>query len=228
MQSLEGNLFALAANPFQLAMPQALDRGKLDRADLATQLPFANLLEKAEGRALILTQERAAGQSAAGRLVDADLAQGTELLKKVQTNEGVSMLLKLMERHAKNDHLALQVGQLLYDFDCVKALREFMNRRCSQRPYSARKFNLLGLSYLKKSDDEQTGTKSAVDAFQNAIRCVLDYGPAYLNLAQAYQEAGDLTSARQCLRRYLELSPDGDFAADARQRLATMTPGTGP
>jgi hypothetical protein len=103
-----------------------------------------------------------------------------------------------------------------------------MERECQERPYNARKYNLLGLALLR------TDPQKAVDAFKNALRCDLHHGPAYLNLAQAHQQANDVFSAQRCLQRYLELMPYGIHATDARRRLAALGqpivagPGGGP
>ena len=84
---------------------------------------------------------------------------------------------------------------------------------------------LLGLALLmppRAKDDPAASPQEAIDKFRNALRCDLNYGVGYLNLALAYQRAGDATSARACLFRYLELMPQGRYAADAQYRLAEV------
>src|SRR5207248_1178876 len=124
-------------------------------------------------------------------------------------------LLK-QKRHERNLHLALQMGKLLYEEKRLSALQGLIEEHGERLPHDARKFNLLGLALLEGQP------RQAVDAFKNALRCDLRFEPAYLNLAQAYQLANEPQSARMCLQRYLALMPDGDYAADARRRLAAV------
>ena len=63
---------------------------------------------------------------------------------------------------------------------------------------------------------------AAMTAFRNALRCNLYFGPAYFNLAQAYEKTNDPAAARLCLRRYLKLMAYGPLADDARRCLAEM------
>jgi len=125
----------------------------------------------------------------------------------------------------------MEVGKLLYEHHRKAALRRLMERVSQEKPYDARRFNLLGLANLRDRDqpaDSDTKPQVAIEAFKNALRCDLQFGPAYLNLAQAYEEAGNTSAARQCLLRYLQLLPDGPFAEDARRRLGMPATSTGP
>jgi tetratricopeptide (TPR) repeat protein len=194
-------------NPFQLADVPAMS--------------LTTALRQADGRSLVLANDPAAGQAAVAALAVPELDQAAALFKDGKVDEAEALLVKLLgdEQHRRNVRLTLQAGKLLYEHGCKEVLRKLME----QKPFDARKFNLRGVSYLRTPDQGVTdgNPQAAIEAFKNAIRCDLRYGPAYLNLAQAYEQAGDLVAARVCLRRYLELMPNGDYAADARRRLAT-------
>jgi tetratricopeptide (TPR) repeat protein len=127
-------------------------------------------------------------------------------------------LLALVDKkqHRANYHLALHVGRLLYEHNRLAALRQLMERQCGLKPLDAGKFNLLGLALVREDP------RRAIDQFQRALRCDLRFGPAYLNLALAYQAIDEPRSARQCLRRYLKLEPAGVCARDARRRLQEL------
>jgi tetratricopeptide (TPR) repeat protein len=176
------------------------------------------LLQQAEGRTLVLTNDARAAQEAAAKLVDPDLASGADLLKQGQPKEGEKLLDELLGRpqHQRNYHLGLAVGQLFYEHRRFETLHRLMEGQCIQQPADARKFNLLGLALLERQPREAAG------AFKKAIRCDLSYGPGYLNLAQAYRLSNDTPSAVACLRRYLEIQSFGPQAADAARRLAAL------
>src|SRR5205807_9339059 len=141
-------------------------------------------------------------------LADADLVRGADLLKRKQAEAGERLLLDMMnkDRHARNDYLAMHVGKLLYENGRVAAARGLMERQCRHGPRDAHKFNLLGLALVKEA--QQAGPagarpERAIAAFKDALRCDLHFEAAYLNLAEAYRQAGDLQSARLCLQRDL-------------------------
>ncbi|MBL8797806.1 MAG: hypothetical protein JNM56_28165 [Planctomycetia bacterium] len=209
-----------SANAFALAVNLLGGRqGQPDDDDDDSGSPFPHwLLRRAEGRTLVLTNDARAARAEVERLVDPDLARGTDLLKQGKTKEGEQLLDALVRKpeHQRNYHLALAVGQLLYDHQRLEALQRLMEAQCIQQPADARKFNLLGLAQLNRQPREAAG------AFKKSIRCDLTYGPGYLNLAQAYRLANDTPSGVACLRRYLELEPFGPQAADAARRLAEL------
>ncbi len=91
-----------------------------------------------------------------------------------------------------------------------------MKLESRRQPYDARKFNLLGLGQLGQNPSD------AANSFKSALRCDLHYGPAYLNLAQAYQNTNNPAAAAQCLQRYLQLFPAGPLARDAQRRLGAL------
>jgi tetratricopeptide (TPR) repeat protein len=91
-----------------------------------------------------------------------------------------------------------------------------MKRWSRRRPPDPRTFNLLGLAQLP------TSPQQAADAFKSALRCDLRYGPAYLNLALAYDRLGQRPAAVLCLRRSLQLMPQGPLARDAQRRLGEL------
>jgi predicted Zn-dependent protease len=165
---------------------------------------------------LVLTNDAAAANAIVAELSDPELSRAAELLQqgKAESAEQVFQSLLKQKRHEQNLHLALQIGELLYEAKRLPALQKLTEDQCDRLPHDARKFNLLGLALLEGEP------RQAVDAFKNALRCDLRFESAYLNLAQAYQLANDPQSARMCLQRYLAFIPGGVYAADARRRLA--------
>src|SRR5262249_10584824 len=148
-----------------------------------------------------LTNDPTAAEAAIAKLVDPDLAKGKELIAQGKLAEADRVLEQMLLREGQkgNYHLALQVGKLFYENNRFAALDRLMDRICNEEPTDARKFNLQGLALLDRNP------RAAINSFKKAIRCDLRYGPAYLNLAQAYRQANDTPSAIACLRRFLEL-----------------------
>lgn len=217
------NPFGVAFNPFRPLRPREM----ADKDDSPQSL--AELLYRAEGRPLVLNHEPVAAKKALDELVDGDLARGTALLKEGKGDEGQRVLLDMVKRHAGNQYLAVQVGALLHEHGRTKALADLLKPLLDQLdapggalPRDARLYNLLGVALLDGD------VNRAITAFREALRCDLNYGPAYLNLAQAYQKANRAQDARLCLRRYLKLFPDGELADDARRRLNAAGDDNGP
>jgi hypothetical protein len=206
-------------NPFAYLVDLFDFRHRLDDDDEAVEVSLPDwLLQQAEGRTLVLTNDARAAQEAAAKLVDPDLASSADLLKQGKTKEAEKLLDELLKKpeHQRNYHLGLAVGQLLYEHKQFEALHRLMEGQCIQQPADARKFNLLGLALLDRQPREAAG------AFKKAIRCDLSYGPGYLNLAQAYRLGNDTPSAVACLRRYLHIQSFGPHAADAARRLTAL------
>lgn len=205
--------FGYAVNPFQTQI------GVRSDGDGRLQWPrLEDILLAAEGRTLVLSNDTMSAQAALESLIDPDLAKAVELFKQNMGGEAEKILVNLMQRppHDTNYHLALCVGQLFYEHNRKVALEQLMEEQCRKEPRDARKFNLLGVSQLMVKPGE------AIDSFKNALRCDLHFGPAYLNLAQAYEKCARYQPARECLLRYLELMPHGAQAADARRRLSVI------
>jgi predicted Zn-dependent protease len=141
-----------------------------------------------------------------------------KLLEAGQSGEAERLLLGLMKQppHERNDYLALHASKLLHDHHRSGAVRQLLEKRVETRPRSVHKHNLYGLALL------DTDPPQAVVQLQLALRWDLHYGPAYLNLAQAYEKMNRPAEARLCLRRYLRLLPYGPHADDARLRLAAL------
>ncbi len=177
------------------------------------------LLQRLEGRTLVLVNDPARGREAVAAKVDPDLARAGDLLDQGKGEEGEELLLSLIERggHARNWALTLQVGELLHRHDRKAALRRLLERPAVRDAASAPLYNLLGVSFLEGAQPQQAG-----NAFKKALRCDLHYGPAYFNLATAYEKHGDQPAAKACLRRYLELLPGGPLADDALARLGRL------
>jgi hypothetical protein len=205
------NPFGFAYNPFRPVRPN-------DKEDGPQSL--AEVLYRAEGRPLVLCDDPTAANEALAKLIDPDLARGTDLLKQNQGDEADRVLLEMMKRHENNYYLILHVGTLLREHgrkkalaDLLQPLLERLDGRPAALPRDVRLYNLLGLAALGSEPTK------AITAFQNALRCDMDCGPAYLNLAQANTLAGRARDARLCLRRYLALFPKGEWAEEARRRL---------
>lgn len=214
-ESSDDSVFGYAFNPFLLPIGRERDdeEGGSDR-----WLSLRFLSHQMEGRPLLLTNDPTLVQAELSRRACPELVQATELLKQGKEEEAEILLFDLLNQapNRNNVYLALRVGRLLYDQGRIDALQKLMVQRCAQPPRDARQFNLLGLALLEAAPDK------AVLAFKKALRCDLHFGPAYLNLAQAYHKTGDTRSASLCLKRYLDLMPYGPLASDAARRLATL------
>lgn len=216
--------FGVVANPFAVVvnatMRQTARSQRPKQSANPTYESLVALLHRAEGRTLVLTNDPLAARAALAELADPDFQRGVGLLAQGKGDEAEQVFEKLgtQKRHEHNLHLALQIGNRLYEHKRLSALQRWMEQHCEQPPPDARKFNLLGLALLESQP------RQARDAFKNALRCDVRFEPAYLNLAQAYQLANDPNAARLCLQRYLALLPDGVYAADARRRLAAVDP----
>lgn len=177
-----------------------------------------HMLTLADGRVLVLTNDTD-GTELLRDLVDPDLARGAELLRQGKLEEGERILRDLLQKapQRENGALALHIGHMLYNSQRYAAVVDLMKRWSYRRSPDPRKYNLLGLAQL------QANPQQAADAFKSALRCDLHYGPAYLNLALAYEKLNQRPAAAQCLQRYLQLLPMGALAADARRRLGELT-----
>jgi tetratricopeptide (TPR) repeat protein len=206
------DLFRYILNPFR-------DFWAEDADDSEEEPGFGTLavtLSQAEGRPLVLAHDPAVRTHVPA--ADPDLARGVSLLKEGQGDEADRVLLEMTKRLAGNHHLALHVGALLSANGRSAALRTLAGRLDADALKDARVYNLVGVSLL------DTDPRKAVTAFRNALRCNLYHGPAYFNLAQAYEKQSDVASARLCLRRYLKLLAYAPLADDARRRLAELPP----
>jgi len=215
------NPFGFAFNPFR----PLRGREKADKDESPQSL--AEVLYRAEGRPIVLSNDSGSAKDALDHLIDPDLARGTELLKQNKGDAADGVLLEMANRHPGNHALTLHVGSLLQRHGRIRALHTLLRPRLTQLhddgvlfilPKNARLFNLVGLALLATEAKDDT-MNLAMTAFQAALRCDLNYGPAYLNLAEAYWRLQRLAEARACLRRYLKLFPDGEWAEDARRRL---------
>jgi tetratricopeptide (TPR) repeat protein len=207
-------LFRHIINPFRDFMTEDFDED--DEPGFGTLTATLNL---AEGRTLVLAHDTAVRLHVPA--ADPDLARGIGLLKDGRGDEADRVLLEMTKRHAGNIHLTLHVGALLCEHGRKEALRTLTQGLNADALKDARVYNLMGLARL--DNDPQR----AITDFRNALRCNLYHGPAYFNLAQAYEKTNDVVSARRCLRRYLKLMPYAPQAEDARRRLAELPPDAG-
>jgi tetratricopeptide (TPR) repeat protein len=211
------NAFARAVNPFgQFSMGGLPDDDDDEPAPVAMTLEA--LVQRLEGRALILVNDPAKGREAVAQRVDPDLARGADLLKQGKSEEGEQVLLGLCDRegHARNGALTFQAGKLLHEHGRKTALLRLLERPAVRDAGSAGLYNLMGLALIDGN------ARQAINAFKKSIRCDLRYGPAYFNLAAAYDKNGEKSAARQCLRRYLELYPAGMLSDEALERLGRL------
>jgi tetratricopeptide (TPR) repeat protein len=204
-------LFRHIVNPFDGSWS-----GERDEDDEPAVGSLAWALAQAEGRPIVLAAEPTVRTHLPA--ADPDLARGTALLKEGRADEAERLLLAMAGRHAGNYHLALHVGSLLSEHGRKAAVRKLAQGLKADALKDARVYNFVGVSLLE--DDPA----AAVIAFKNALRCNLYEGPAYFNLAQAYEKLNDPASARLCLQRYLKLMSWGPLADDARRRLGELPP----
>jgi tetratricopeptide (TPR) repeat protein len=206
------NAFGYAFNPFRPLRPSEKDESPQS---------LAEVLYRAEGRTIVLSNDDTMAKDVLDKLVDPERAQGSALLAKGNADAADRVLLGMVKRHEGNQYLVVEVGTLLYRHGRTKALAELVKPLLADLDHGGltlardpRLYNLLGVGALEGDANK------AVMAFNDALRCDLNYGPAYVNLAQAYQKANRPADARLCLRRYLKLFPEGELADDARRRLA--------
>lgn len=77
--------------------------------------------------------------------------------------------------------------------------------------------NALGLAFRATGDMEQ-----AIGGYQMAIHLDPKSGAAYRNLAQAYEEIGDVPKAAEFYDRYLLIAPGAADAAQIRDKIAQL------
>jgi hypothetical protein len=176
--------------------------------------PRTEQVRQAAGRKLILTNDPTAGKTAAEALADPDLEKGVDLLK--QRKNADDLLKGLVKKNPKNRFLALHVAKLLLDKQRRDAARGLLMEEWEPSILDVQKHNLLGIAWL---DD---APRTAIEEFQKALGCDPFYGPALLNLSQAFTTVREYHSAEKCLRRYVRHFPGDANAADARRRLADL------
>jgi Tfp pilus assembly protein PilF len=85
------------------------------------------------------------------------------------------------------------------------------------RPDFALAANNLGFVYYR-----QQRYAEAARWLENTVKIDPSRAVAYLNLGDAYFNAGDKAKARQAYSTYLELQPQGSGAAQARAQLQKL------
>jgi tetratricopeptide (TPR) repeat protein len=176
--------------------------------------PLTQQVRQAAGRKLILTNDPSAGKAGAEALADSDLEKGADLLK--QRKNADELLKGLVKKHPKNRFLALHVAKLLLDNQRRDAARAILLEEREPSVLDVQKHNLLGIAWLEDAP------RTAIEEFQKALGCNPNYGPALLNLSQAYTAVRDYQKAEECLRYYVKRYPGDANAADARRRLADL------
>lgn len=114
----------------------------------------------------------------------------------------------------------LRRGQsLLTNKDANGAIIEFL-AALRLKPNSAETSNALGLAFRAAGNLDEASA-----AYQTAIRLDAKFSVAYRNLAQAFEEKGDLSAAAQGYDRYLLLTPGAADAAAIREKIAKLRGG---
>jgi tetratricopeptide (TPR) repeat protein len=221
----EENPFGLILNPYRATGAEFAGGGGDDEDDgdesAGPSSWLRDALVRARGRTLLLTNDPAAAKDALHELADHDLTKAGQLYENKHPADGDKLLLELIgqKKYAPNDYLVLCVGKLLYEHGRHDALRRLLEPRVDVEPRDAHRYNLLGLALL------ESDPSAAAQQFKNALRCDLAYGPAWLNLAEAYARAKEPAAATQCLRHFLHTLPFTPYTDDARQRLAALQAG---
>jgi predicted Zn-dependent protease len=201
--------FAFVINVFQ---PTYRDSEEEDSEEAAGGWEY--LLREACGRQLVLTNQPAAAKAALKEFADGDLDKAAALLDKGANAD--DLLKRLVERHPKNQYLAIHAAKLLLEHHRRVAARDILEMPHEPTIHEADRHNLLGVARLADSP------RDAVGDFRNAISCSLYDPAAYLNLAQAYEQLGEKGNAGRTLLRFLRLFPADPLADDARRRLAAL------
>jgi tetratricopeptide (TPR) repeat protein len=205
----EATLFGAAFNPFR-------------RRSAGAEESLTAALYRAAGRPLVIGNAAPADVAKAlDGMVDPNLDRGIKMLANPGTaadGERILLDLGLSKKAERNAVLTLRVLEALSAHDRSTAARKVADRLVRIMPEEARYENALGVARLATDQEPNESLKF----FEKALRCDLKYGPAYLNLALGYEKIGKRQEARQCLRRYLELLPNGDLAEDAKNRLNTL------
>jgi tetratricopeptide (TPR) repeat protein len=96
---------------------------------------------------------------------------------------------------------------------------EYFQQAARLRPVFPDLHNDIGLIYMKKDKFDD-----AIEQFKTAVQQQPDHGPALLNLAAAYQNKGDIQTARQELEGYVQKysNSNSPYVAQARQRLVAL------
>jgi Tol biopolymer transport system component/tetratricopeptide (TPR) repeat protein len=171
-------------------------------------------LRVACGRQVVLTNHPAAAKAGLKEFADADLEKAAGMLEKGGNAD--DLLRGLVERHPKNQFLAIHAAKLLLEHHRRKAALDTLQTPHEPTLHEAERLNLLGVARLADSP------RDAVGDFKDAISAELQTPAAYLNLAQAYEQMGEKQNAGRTLRRFLRLFPMDPLADDARRRLAAL------
>jgi tetratricopeptide (TPR) repeat protein len=211
--SAQDNPFAFIVNGMS---PGNFSADDIDDEENAPRY-FSRLCDQvrnAAGRKLILTNDSAAARAAIDALTDPDLAKGAEFLRTGQNAD--ALLKELVKKNPGNHFLAIHVARLLLDNDRRGAAADILGGAWEASILDPQKHNLLGVALLDKNPE------NAIGEFRKALECDPYYGPALLNLAQAFTKIADYASAEKCLREVVKRHPGDAQAADARRRLADL------
>ena len=108
------------------------------------------------------------------------------------------------------------LGILYRDAGETDKAMEFFSQAAKMRTVFPELHHDIGILYLQKRM-----TKQAIEQFRITLQQQPDYGPAFLNLAVAYQMTGEAEIGKQILQAYVEQygNTNSPYLAQAKQRL---------
>jgi tetratricopeptide (TPR) repeat protein len=155
--------------------------------------------------------ERARRDIATKTARNEQLRQQLAAIQAQQTKGSLSSTMKAPDTARAH----LNKGDLLYKENRVQeALDEFL-AAAKLDPKSALAANNAGFMYTRLGNLDQ-----AIQWTEKAVAIDPKRAIAYANLGDAYFQLNRLDDARRVYQIYLELAPNGPYAADARERVA--------
>jgi len=110
----------------------------------------------------------------------------------------------------------IALGDRLLARDPQKALDAYLHAY-SQDPYRADVLSRLGDVFQRLGN-----LPKAIQHYQRALQAGAGFGPAYVGLAEALRQSGNVDEARRTLQIYLERFPSGSLRARVEEMLSTM------
>jgi tetratricopeptide (TPR) repeat protein len=205
--------------------------------------PLAELRITSDGKQVVVKSSEGAYEPVSGQMVlDFQVRQLQEdVVRVLRPSAG-------RDRARMAYELYLQASQLDEDPDTMDDAEALYRSAIRHDPWLAIVYTNLGNIRFRRGDEEQAESlyraaleiektqpeaqynlgymllhrgepRGAITYFQGAIENDSLFADAYFNLAMAFEQVGDLTDARDCWRRYVELEPSGTWAEIARQHL---------
>jgi tetratricopeptide (TPR) repeat protein len=123
----------------------------------------------------------------------------------------------ILARDGPRADIDFQLGELLYRLGHVIAARERYYCAIEHDPDFVEARSSLGCVLAETGQ-----TDLAIAAFRGALSLYPDYSDVHYHLARALEEVGRDIEASRHWRKFLELSPESPWAAEAKQRIATI------